>query len=288
MKKIVITLGLIMSVALAFGQYYYPSHVVEEVIDDPSVTYELYRPIKVFQVTKPEVAPEMEFSNGRQVFKIPFAYPIKNFVVGANLPLIRITKTNGDKSKSAIGIGDVTLNASYYSSLADGFNGWTLDWAADLSVKLPTGDKDKEIEVNNVDTAAPMGTGSLDMTAAGNVLLGAETREIFIDAKYRINGKNEDDFKNGNLLSLKGRYGFLNFEPKFDGYVSLLMVSGAKADADGTEIDSNIFMLDFSPELHYLTNFGMFKVGVTIPLLTSTENKVTRDVTFRFGLSKKY
>jgi len=288
MKKTVITFGLILMIGLVFGQWYYPEHIVEEIIDDPSVSYELNRPIQVLRVNRPEIAPEMELSNGKQFFKIPFAYPIKNIILGANLPILRITKTSGDKSKSAIGIGDITLNGAYSASMKDGFGNWSLDWAADLSIKLPTGDYEKTVKVNGNKLAAPTGTGSLDMTLAGNVLLGGEKNEIFFDGKYRLNGKNEDDYKNGNMFSLKGRFGFLQFEPKFDGYIALIMVSGAKGDADGTEIDTNIFMLDFNPELHYRTKLGMFKAGLTIPMLTSAENKITRDVSVRFGISKKY
>jgi len=31
-----------------------------------------------------------------------------------------------------------------------------------------------------------------------------------------------------------------------------------------------MFLLDFAPELHYLTNYGMFRVGFTMPMITSS------------------
>lgn len=230
----------------------------------------------------------MEFSSGRQAVSIPFAYPFGNFVVGINLPVQRITFTSGDKAKSVIGIGDAAVSGSFRSYLLDGIGSWTCNYAADLSVKLPTGDKDKTVKINSIEYGTPMGTGSLDFTAAGNVLLGSENREIFADVKYRLNGKDEDKVKRGNMLSFKGRYGFLDFEPKFDGYLGVQAVITGDGKSGSTDIESSMFLLDLVPELHYLTGFGMFKVGFSMPMYTDAKSKFTREYTVRFGFSKQY
>ncbi|MCF7793291.1 MAG: transporter [Candidatus Cloacimonetes bacterium] len=285
MKKKLVLAILILSLSLLFGQDYYERSAV---LAEPSISYDLNRPIETTTITSPELAPEMEFSSGRQSVKIPFAYPLGNFVVSANLPLQRITATSGDKSKSAIGIGDISVGGAYRSYLPEGFNGWNMDYSADISVKLPTGDKDKTVEISNVDYGTPMGSGSLDFTAAGNVILSTDNREILADVKYRLNGEDEDEVKNGNMLSMKGRYGFLKFEPKFDGYLGFLVVVSGDAKAGSSDVESSMFLMDFVPELHYLTGMGMFKVGFSMPLITSAESKFTREYTVRFGFSKSY
>lgn len=283
MKKLILIFASIGVVSLVWAQQEWESPE-GELITDPAVSYDINRPIAIIQLTKPELVPEVQFSAGRQAVNIPFAYPLDNLVVGANLPLQRITATSGDGAKSAIGIGDASVMVAYLDYLPNKIGMWNARYAADLSLKLPTGDNDKEINVNGNDISTPMGTGSMDITAAGNLLLSTENREILADIKYRING--EDEVKFGNMLILKGRYGFLDFEPNFNGYLGLQSILVADGEVDSHTIESSMFLLDFAPELHYLTNYGLFKVGITIPLLTNAHNKFTREVTVRFGLSK--
>lgn len=285
MKKLLVLVIMSLSLTFLLGQDFYERSAV---LSEPSISYDLNRPIETTTITSPELAPEMEFSSGRQSVKIPFAYPFGNFVASANLPLQRITATSGDKSKSAIGIGDISVGGAYRSYLPNGFNGWDMDYSADISVKLPTGDKDKTVEISNVDFATPMGTGSLDLTAAGNVVLSTDNRELLADVKYRLNGEDEDENKVGNMLSIKGRYGFLRFEPKFDGYLGLLVVISGDGKAGSSDVESSMFLMDFVPELHYLTNLGMFRVGFSMPLITNAESKFTREYSVRFGFSKNY
>ena len=90
------------------------------------------------------------------------------------------------------------------------------------------------------------------------------------------------------MFSFKGRYGFLQFEPKFDGYISLLMIIGSDGKAGSMDVEMSMFTIDITPELHYLTPFGMATVGISLPFITSTEFKKTRDVIVRFGVSKEY
>ena len=287
MKKLILLVILVISMTSIFA--YYGEDAVTEpsfIISDPAVTYELNRPINVMEVKTLEVSPEMEFTSGKQTIKIPAAYPISMFVVGANLPLIRSTVVAGDESKSALGIGDMAVSVAY-SSDAD-LSGYDIDYAADVSIKLPTGDFERTIKVDGFKYTSPTGTGSMDFTFSANAVLGSEVREIFADVKYKLNGENKDKIKNGNLLSIKGRYGFMQFEPKFDGYVAVLTMISGKGEVDGIELENNFFLLDVIPELHYKTNFGMFKAGVSIPMITSAESKFTREVSVRFGLSKKY
>lgn len=286
MKKSLLIVLLIMSLSALFGQYEWEER--SGVLAEPSVSYDLNRPISTTTLTSPELAPEMEFSSGRQSVKIPFAYPLGNFVVSANLPLQRITATSGSKSKSAVGIGDISVGGAYRSYLPDGFMGWNMDYSADLSVKLPTGDKEKTVKISNVEYSTPMGSGSLDLTAAGNVVLSSNSHEILADVKYRLNGKDKDEIKTGDMLSMKGQLGFLKFEPKFDGFLGLLMVITSDGKSGNSDVESSMFLLDFIPELHYQTVMGMFKVGFSMPLITSAENKFTREYTVRFGFSKKY
>ncbi|MDO9578154.1 MAG: hypothetical protein Q7J16_09735 [Candidatus Cloacimonadales bacterium] len=285
MKKMLITIALILAIALVFGEEWEER---SNVLAEPSISYDLNRPIETINITQPELAPEMELSSGRQAMSIPFAYPFGNFVVGINLPVQRITATAGEKVKSAIGIGDAAISGSYRSYLINGIGSWTCNYEADLSVKLPTGDKEKTVKINSVDYGTPMGTGSLDFTAAGNVLLGTDNREIFADVKYRLNGKDKDKARNGNMLSIKARYGFLDFEPKFDGYLGLQAVITGDGKSGSTDIESSMFLLDLVPELHYLTGLGMFKIGFSMPMYTDAKIKFTREYTVRFGFSKKY
>jgi hypothetical protein len=287
MKRIITLLVFLLAVTTIFAQDEYYNRD-EELVNDPAVSYDINRPIETIQLTQPEIAPEAQFSSGRQSVNIPIAYPFGNLVLGANVPVQRITATSGDKSKSAIGIGDASVMAAYSGYLPNKVGMWDAQYAADVSVKLPTGDKDNEIKIDGTNFATPMGTGSMDITAAGNLLLSTASREILADVKYRINGEDEDEVKFGNMLVLKGRYGFLDFEPKFNGYLGLQSVIVADGEAGSNTIESSMFLLDFAPELHYLTNYGMFRVGFTMPMITSSDTKFTREVTVRFGLSKQY
>ena len=290
MKKILVCIVFVFSVSLLVAQF--ESVCINSLLKDPSVTSELYKPINVMTVERPQINPEMEFSRATQSVKIPFAYPYKDFVFGVNLPLQRKTIVMGDKSKSPIGIGDMSLSAAYTSYLVGGFEGWDFDYAGNFTIKLPTGNKDRTVKMSGVKYAVPMGSGSWDFIITGNALLRRNNREIFTDLKFRLNGENEDEVKNGNMLSLKGRYGFLQFEPKFDGYISLLMVIGIDGKYDnplGSDtMEMSMFIIDIAPELHYLTPFGMATVGISLPFITSVEIKTTRDVIVRFGVSKEY
>jgi hypothetical protein len=289
MKKILVCLLFVFNVSLLIAQ---ESASINHLLKDPSVTSELYKPIDVMTVEKLQINPEMEFSRATQSIKIPVAYPFQNFVFGANLPIQRKTITAGDKSKSPIGIGDMSLSAAYTSYLADGFEGWDFDYAGNLTVKLPTGNKDKTVKISGLEYSAAMGSGSLDFIFSGNALMRKNDREILTDLKFRFNGENDNKVKQGNMFSLKGRYGFLQFEPKFDGYISLLVVIGSDGKYDnplGSDtIEMSMFIIDITPELHYLTPFGMATVGISLPFITSTEFKTTRDVIVRFGVSKEY
>lgn len=282
MKKILVSLVFVFSVSLIFASI--------DILKDPSVTSELYKPINVMTVEKLQINPEMEFSRATQSVKIPVAYPFQNFVFGANLPFQRktIVSFDGKKSKSPIGIGDMSLSTAYTSYLADGYKGWDFDYAGNLTVKLPTGNKDKTVKISGDEYAVPMGSGSWDFIFSGNTLMHKNDREILTDLKFRLNGENEDKGKLGNMFSLKGRYGFLQFEPKFDGYISLLIVIGSDGKAGSTDIEMSMFIIDITPELNYLTPFGMATVGISLPFITSAEFKTTRDVIVRFGLSKEY
>ena len=288
MKKILVCLLFVFYVSLLIAQYESINHLLK----DPSVTSELYKPINVMTVEKLQINPEMEFSRATQSVKIPVAYPFLNFVFGANLPFQRKTITTGDKTKSPIGIGDMSLSAAYTSYLADGYEGWDFDYAGNLTVKLPTGNKDKTVTIDTIKYPAAMGSGSLDFIFSGNTLMRRNDREIFTDLKFRLNGENDDKLKYGNMFSIKGRYGFLQFEPKFDGYISLLIAIGGDGKYDnplGSDtIEMSMFIIDISPELHYLTPFGMATVGISLPFITSAEFKTTRDVMVRFGVTKEY
>lgn len=277
---------MILSISMIFAQYEWEGR--DNVLAEPSISYDLNRPIETTTLTSPELAPEMEFSSGRQSIKIPFAMPWGNFVFSANLPLQRITITSGEKSKSAIGLGDAAVATTYRSYLPNGFNGWNMDYAADISVKLPTGDREKSVKIDGVEYGTPMGTGSIDFTATGNVVLSTDTKELLADVKFRLNTENKDEVRNGNLLTMKGRYGFLDFEPKFDGYLGLLAIIMGDGKSGDNDIESSMFLLDLVPELHYLTSLGMFKIGFSMPLMTNVKYKYTREYTVRFGFSKKY
>ncbi len=288
--KVIVALLLVFSVTLVFAQYESEGY---HNLKDPSVSSELYKSFTVFTVEQPQIAPEIEFTQSQQAVKIPFSLPWQKFVFGAHLPIIRKTIIYFDKSKSPIGIGDMSLTASYRSYLKGGISGWQVDYAGNCSIKLPTGSKDKTVKIDGLEFAAPMGSGATDIIISGNALLvrGVYT-EIFTDVQLRLNGRDKDKVKLGNSFNIKGRYGFMQFEPKFDGYVTLLIYSNGDGDFDNpygsNKIESSMFLLDITPELHYLTSMGMAKVSITIPMLTSAETKFTRDVSVRFGLTKEF
>jgi hypothetical protein len=287
--KILFIVLLVFSVTIIFAQYDESSHLLK----DPSISFELYKTGTVFSVEKTQISPEIEFTKSQQSIKIPFSFPWQKFVFGAHLPIIRKTIIYIDKSKSPIGIGDMSLTASYRSYLKGDISGWQVDYAGNFSIKLPTGSKDKTVKIDGLEFAAPMGSGATDLIISGNALLVRGVySEIFTDVQIRLNGRDKDKVKLGNSFNIKGRYGFLQFEPKFDGYVTLLIYSNGDGDFDNpygsNKIESSMFILDITPELHYLTSMGMAKVSITIPMLTSAETKFTRDVSVRFGLTKEF
>lgn len=286
--KVVFVLLLVFSVTLAFAQYEMEgSHLLK----DPSVSSELYKSFTVFTVEQAQIASEIEFTKSQQVVKIPFSYPWQNFVFGVHMPLIRKTITNfvQDKSKSPIGIGDMSVTTAYRYYLKNDLKGWQVDYAGNFTVKLPTGNKDKTVKIDGVEYDVPMGSGSLDFIISGNVLLKRGVySEIFTDVQFRLNGRDKDKEKSGNSFNIKGRYGFMQFEPKFDGYVTILILSSGDGKIDKTKIESSMLIMDIVPELHYLTPFGMAKVSITIPMLTSAETKFARDVSVRFGMTKEF
>ncbi|MCK5051228.1 MAG: hypothetical protein KAS53_05800 [Candidatus Cloacimonetes bacterium] len=287
--KVVFILLLVFSVTMVFAQFEEGSHLFK----DPSVSSELYKTCTIFHVEKFQISPEIEFTQSQQNLKIPLSCPWKNFVFGAHIPIIRKTITYDDKSKSPIGIGDMSVTAAFRSYLKADIKGWQVDYAGNLTVKLPTGNKDKIVTINGVDSIAPMGSGSLDMIFSGNLLFKRGVySELFTDIQFRLNGRNKDEAKLGNSLNIKGKYGFIQFEPKFDGYITILIFLNGDGDVNDPigpdKIESSMFIIDIIPELHYLTSVGMAKVSITVPMITSADIKFTRDISVRFGLTKEF
>jgi len=287
--KVVFILLLVFSVTMVYAQFEDGSHLLK----DPSVSYELYKTCTIFHVEKFQISPEIEFIKSQQNFKIPLSCPWKNFVFGAHIPIIRKTITYDDKSKSPIGIGDMSVTTAYRSYLRGDIGGWQVDYAGNFSIKLPTGNKDKTVTLDGLEIAAPMGSGSLDMIFSGNFLFKRGVySELFTDIQFRLNGCDKDEVKLGNSFILKGKYGFLQFEPKFDGYITILVFSNGDGEFDNPlgsdKIESSMFIMDIIPELHYITSMGMAKVSIAVPMLTSAEIKFTRDISVRFGLTKEF
>jgi len=282
---------LLLTIAtIAFAQYEEEAH---HILKDPSVSSELYKSSTVFAVTKPQLSPEIEFTKGQQAVKIPFSYPWQKFVFSSRIPIIRKTITYGDKSKSPIGIGDIAFTASYRSFVQSVVNYWFVNYAGNVTVKLPTGKSDNTVKIDGFELAAPMGSGATDFIISANVKFtrGVYT-EIFGDVQIRLNGRDKDDVKFGNSFNIKGRYGLLQFEPKFDGYLTVLLLSNGDGEFDNpygsNKIESSMFIIDVIPELHYLTSLGMAKVSIAIPMITSAKTKFTREVSVRFGLTKEF
>ncbi|MCD4796080.1 MAG: hypothetical protein K8R49_02780, partial [Candidatus Cloacimonetes bacterium] len=68
MKKILVCLVFVFCVSLSVAQ---ESGCINSLLKDPSVTSELYKPINVMTVERPQINPEMEMSNSVQSLKIP-------------------------------------------------------------------------------------------------------------------------------------------------------------------------------------------------------------------------
>ncbi len=289
MRAIFIVLSVFL-VSLVFAQFEFDS---SHLLKDPSVSSELYKTCTIFHVEKIQIAPEIEFTKSQQNLKIPISCPWQSFVFGAHLPIIRKTITYDDKSKSPIGIGDMSVTAAFRSYFKGDIKGWQIDYAGNFTLKLPTGDKDKTVTIEDFDYTAPMGSGSLDMIFSGNFLFKRGVySELFIDIQYRLNGRNKDEVKLGNSFNIKGKYGFIQFEPKFDGYITILVLSTGDGDVNDPigpdKIESSMFIIDIIPGLHYLTSLGMAKVSIAVPLITRADIKFTRDISVRFGLSKEF
>lgn len=139
------------------------------ILKDPAVSSELYKSSTVFSVDKPQFSPEIEFTKGQQAVNIPFSYPWQKFVFSSRIPLIRKTITYGDKSKSPIGIGDIAVTASYRSFFQSVVNYWFIDYAVNLTAKLPTGNKDNTVKIDGFELAAPMGSGATDFIISANL-----------------------------------------------------------------------------------------------------------------------
>ncbi len=287
--KVLFILLLVFSVTMVFAQLEEGSHLLK----DPSVSSELYKTCTIFHVEKMQIAPEIEFTKGQQNLIIPFSYPWRNFVFGAHLPIIRKTITYNDKSKSPIGVGDMSVTASYKSYLKGDIKGWQIDYAGNFTIKLPIGNNEKTVTIEGFEFAAPMGSGSFDMIFSGNFLFKKGVySEFYTDIQLRLNGYDKDDAKLGNSLNIKSKYGFIQFEPKFDGYITFLILSTEDGEYDNpfgsNKIESSMFIVDIIPEMHYLTSLGMAKVSIAVPILTIAEINFTRDISVRFGLTKEF
>ena len=265
--KILFVLLLVFSVTMVFAQLE-GSHLFK----DPSVSSELYKTYTIFHIEKLQISPEIEFTQSQQNLKIPLSCSWKNFVFGAHLPIIRKTITYDDKSKSPIGLGDMSVTAAFRSYLKGDIKGWQIDYAGNFTIKLPTGNNEQTVTIEGFEFATPMGSGSLDMIFSANILLKRGVySELFTDIQFRLNGRDKDEAKLGNSFNIKGKYGFIQFEPKFDGYITILIFSNGDGEFDNPfgsdKIESSMFIMDIIPELHYLTSLGMAKIIMVNQLL---------------------
>ena len=81
----------------------------------------------------------------------------------ARVPLILgKTQQSYDGERTARGLGDIAIDGEYTRAAGPG-----AEWRFQASVKLPTGDHEKMVDLNGVEQVVPLGTGSMDILARG-------------------------------------------------------------------------------------------------------------------------
>lgn len=130
-------------------------------------------------------------------------YAGKNVQLFAFMPYNHyLTNEKGNKT-TAKGIGDITIAANYtlFSTAAAMNKNFKQTLLAGGGIKLPTGKFNTAKSGQELNPSINSGTGSVDYLA--NIIYNCRYKYIGLnlDANYRINSTNKDDFKYGNRFT---------------------------------------------------------------------------------------
>jgi len=100
--------------------------------------------------------------------------------------IIDKTQTSWDGERSTSGLGDIAIDAEYSRPAGPG-----AEWRLQGSVKLPTGDHEKMVDLDGVEQVVPLGTGSMDILARGQYAKSGVNLDWVASALYRKNDSSE-------------------------------------------------------------------------------------------------
>jgi len=184
-----------------------------------------------------------------------------------------LTNEVGTKT-TAKGIGDITIVANYtlYNDAATGTTNFKQSLLVGGGIKLPTGKFNTSKSSQELNPSINPGTGSVDFLS--DIIYNCRYKRVGLnlDANYRINTTNKDDFKYGNRFTAAAKFFYwkdvgkkLTLLPN----AGLLFENAAK-DTHGDEIQ------DFSGG-----NITYFTAGLEI-----YASKVTLGATFNHPVSQ--
>lgn len=139
--------------------------------------------------------------------------------LNVQLPYL-INEMDGSHQKvSSQGIGDPVVMA-YFTPFNTGKE--TTDWKHSLlvggGVKLPLGDDQKQDGGEIINRNFQLGSGSLDWLLSGNYTVSYLDWGLNLEASYKMNGTNKEDYRFGNQFNTSG-YLFRYFEAVAIGYL---------------------------------------------------------------------
>ncbi len=264
------------------------------------------------------VGAETEVSGPNKSLNIPINYAWKDYNFGLTLPFIMQRKMEyAVESKSAAGIGDISVSAGYNGLFRD------ILYSANIFFKLPSGDDEKMVDGYLV----PMGTGSTDMVLSGSGMKVFDRYSITGSIILKLNGSSEkiaeivyaDDMdlnpnttdfetinytiKNGGMFSLIGGYDYF-YDDKwtFGGWMVLSVIGEGSTDekhtyswnspessVSGISNRQDMTLIDLIPKASYRVMFTDLTLMMKIPLVTSrnpNNNEGSRGVTVLLKLGR--
>jgi hypothetical protein len=118
-----------------------------------------------------------------------------------------LTNEQGTKT-TAKGIGDITIVANYtlYNDAATGTTNFKQSLLVGGGIKLPTGKFNVSKSSQELNPSINAGTGSIDFLS--DIIYNCRYKRVGLnlDANYRINTTNKDDFKYGNRFTTAAKF----------------------------------------------------------------------------------
>lgn len=319
---VIFTLSLLVFSSQVLAQDVHEDPLVENYTTTPLVqpTLEDFAPSP-----EPEVGPDglpqelapfgvngyFEVSDKQKVFNLTPRYRFnESWAFKLRLPwVMEQTRTywNGDVSTG--GLGDIALDGEYTHSFSTASQLMRLQ----ASVKMPTGDHEKEVEDGGNLVKVPLGSGSWDIMLRGQYTRSTKKSGLLASAMFRKNGSGESVYQTetapdlyntetittslGNefVASVFGRYmvgtgWWINLGTSLqmtgDGtQESMIQYANGTPDWDSGEMDLNFksTLWDLFPGISYSLGAITPYIGARIPLTTSYDNDLRleeRDTVF--------